>query len=432
MAKKTEWETREKLQKLSRVIGTDDKSAEAFNEQESKRVYATAKPTFKTSEVVVLMIITIVVSLGLGAFFTTKLLSSSVQTSDDELQKFVESYQYIIDNYNGEVDKEELLDAALEAMLDKLDDNSVFLDGAEAKNFDINLEGQYEGVGIEVYNNDDGNITINRVFDNSPAYKAGLKVGDIITAYNTKDVKGVKTDEFVDMVSASKKKNFELTYLRGGMEYTVKLKVGEVELQSVSSKIYNQNKQKIGYLRVSIFASNTYKQFKEEFNELQKNDINSLIIDLRDNSGGYLSAAEDILSLFLDSSHPIFQIQKQGETTKYYSKGNKTLDVKIVVLVNGNSASASEVMASALQEQYKASLVGEKTYGKGTVQELQDLTDGNKYKLTTKNWLTSKGKWVDKKGIKPDIEVSLPENYQDNPTEKNDSQLQAAIKSLVG
>ena len=141
--------------------------------------------------------------------------------------------------------------------------------------------------------------------------------------------------------------------------------------------------------------------------------------------------AENIISLFLDSSHPIYQIQKQGVTTKYYSKGKKDQKLKIAILVNGSSASASEILTSALMEQDGAIVIGEKTYGKGTVQELQDLTNGDKYKLTTKNWLTSKGNWIDQKGIEPNIKIELSDKYVKNPTEENDNQLQTALKELT-
>ena len=152
---------------------------------------------------------------------------------------------------------------------------------------------------------------------------------------------------------------------------------------------------------------------------------------MRENSGGHLTTAEDIISLFLDSTHPIYQIESKGKTRKYYSKGKKDKDMKIVLLVNGGSASASEVLTSALKEQLGSIVVGEKTYGKGTVQELQTLPSGGKYKLTTKKWLTSKGKVIDNKGIDPDVEVSLDDSYYKDPNDDNDNQLQKAILEVT-
>lgn len=440
MSKKIEKETIDKLRKLKYVINNTDKDVPTnitqANNSENKETKTKDKnesqpKTFKTIEVVGIMIITVVVGLTLGGLFTYKIFNNKGELVEPELQDFINNYHYIIDNYNGDIDKEELFDAALEGMLNKLDKNSVFLDSNEAKNFNIYLDGGYEGIGIEIFNNDQGNITINGVFKNSPAAKAGLKAGDVIIKANNQDVKGMDISEFTKLFSKDKNKTIKLTYIRDGKEQTAKLTISNIDLQSVKSKIFKNGSKKIGYIKVSIFANNTYKQFKKELDSLEKENIDGLIIDLRNNSGGYLSTAEKMISLFLDSSHPIYQIQKQGETTKYYSKGKKDSNLKIAVLVNGSSASASEILASALKEQLNATIIGEKTYGKGTVQELQNLTNGDKYKLTTKNWLTSKGTWVDQKGIEPTIKIPLSDNYKTNPTEENDNQLQTAISQLL-
>ena len=444
MSKKTEKETINKINKLVLVMnGQENKKTNSLemnntdtnDEQREKKSFKNTKKTkpktFKTSDVVGLIIITVIVGLTLGGLFTYKIFGNKGNLVENELQNFINNYQYIINNYNGEVDEKELLDAALEGILSKLDKNSVFLDSEAAKNFNIYLDGGYEGIGIEIFNNEEGNITINKVFLNSPASKAGLKAGDIIVAADGKSVKGMDISEFVKMFAEQKNKKVKLTYIREGKEYKTSVSSSNINLQSVSAKTFIQNSKKIGYIQVSIFASNTYEQFKEELDKLNKEGIDSLIIDLRDNSGGYLSVAENIISLFLSSSHPIYQIQKQDETTKYYSKGKKDMNLKTAILVNGSSASASEILTSALMEQLGAIVIGEKTYGKGTVQELQDLTNGDKYKLTTKNWLTSKGKWIDQKGIEPTINVSLSEQFINNPSEENDNQLQTALQELV-
>ncbi len=440
MTKKTELETMEKLKKLSLYMGSSDDVKDKPQAKEPKvnkddkpkpqKQPKKTKPTFKTSEVVILMLITILISLIFGSFFGAKLFNSRGEKVESELQNFINDYQYIIDNYNGKIDKKKLLEAALQGMLGELDDNSIFLDKNNAKNFNINLQGSYVGVGIEIFNNDEGEIEINRVLDNSPAAKQGLKTGDVIVKYNNEDIAKMNIDKFVSKVEKSKSKTINLTYRRSGELHMVKLNIGEINLKSVSAKTFNKDNKKIGYLYISIFASNTGKQFKEQLTKLQKTNIDALIIDLRFNSGGYLAAAENILSQFLDSSHPIYQIQKGEKITKHYSRGSKTMNMDIAILVNGNSASASEVVASALSEQLDALIIGEKTFGKGTVQELQDLTDGDKFKITTKNWLTSKGKWLDKKGLEPDIEVKLSDEYMNNPDDNHDNQLQTALTKL--
>jgi len=219
MSKKTEKETINKINKLVLVMnGQENKKTNSLemnntdtnDEQKEKKTFKNTKKTkpktFKTSEVVGLIIITVIVGLTLGGLFTYKIFGNKGNLVENELQNFINNYQYIINNYNGEVDEKELLDAALEGILSKLDKNSVFLDSEAAKNFNIYLDGGYEGIGIEIFNNEEGNITINKVFLNSPASKAGLKAGDIIVAADGKSVKGMDISEFTKLFSKEKNK----------------------------------------------------------------------------------------------------------------------------------------------------------------------------------------------------------------------------------
>ena len=385
-------------------------------------------PTFKTKEVIFLLLLTVIISLTMGGVVTYNVALKGEKV-DDELQEFINNYDYIVDNYYGDIDKTKLIDSAIAGMLNTLDKNSTYVGGSDT-NFSIYLEGTYEGTGIQVYNDDNNNVVIYSVFEGTPASEAGLKAGDVIVKLNNKDTTNMTISDFSDLV---KKQNgtFNITYKRDGKEDTVKLKVDTVELKSVSSKVINRDDNQIGYIRTTIFANNTYEQFKKELTELENKNIDGLIIDLRGNSGGHLSAAEQIISLFLDSSHPIYQIKSKTGQNKYYSTGKETKEYNIIILIDANSASASEVVTSALKEQYGASVVGEKSYGKGTVQELQTLPNGEQYKLTTKTWLTSKGKIIDGKGIEPDYKVSLGDKYLEDPTDENDNQLQKAIEVIL-
>ena len=382
-------------------------------------------PTFKTKEVVLLIFLTALIGLAVGGLVTYNVALKGEKV-DDELQEFITNYDYIVDNYYGQVDKSELIDSAIAGMLNTLDKNSAYVGGSDT-NFSIYLEGTYEGTGIQVYNDDDGNIVIYSVFDGTPAKQAGLKAGDIIVKINNKSTTNMSISNFSKLVK-KQQGSFSITYKRDGQEKTVKLKRGKVDLKSVSSKVIEKGNKNIGYIRTTIFANNTYDQFKKALNNLENKKIDGLIIDLRGNSGGHLATAEQIISLFLDSSHPIYQIKSKDSQEKYYSTGRETKKYKITVLIDSNSASASEVVTSALMEQYGAKTVGQKSYGKGTVQELQTLPDGQQYKLTTKSWLTSKGKVIDGKGIEPDYEVDLDEKYLNDPTDDNDNQLQKAIE----
>ena len=425
---KIEKETQKKLDKLSKVMKLKNNENSKKENSKQKKRKQDSNLVFKTSEVVILLVITTILSLFLGSIITNKVLNLKITKVSDNLQEFISNYEYIISNYNGNIDEEELLNSALEAVLNKLDKNSTYIDSEENSNFDKLLEGSYTGYGIQITNDDNDNIVVYSVFKNSPADDAGIKAGDILVKYNNEDIKGLTSSELIKKITDNNKKSIKLTYKRNDEEITVKLKTATIELKSVSSDTYNENNKKIGYIYVSIFANNTATQFSKQLSKLEKKEIDSLMIDLRSNSGGYLQTATTMISEFLDKNHPIYQIQKNNKITKYYSVGAKTKKYKIIVLVNENSASAAEIMASALQEQYGATLIGTKTYGKGTVQELQKLRSGNEYKVTTKNWLTSNGKWIDETGIEPDIEIELNSSYLDEPSTSNDNQLQKAIK----
>ena len=384
-------------------------------------------PTFKTKEVVCLLLVTAIIGLAMGGLVTYNISLKGARV-DDELQEFIENYDYVVDNYYGDVDKTKLIDSAIAGMLNSLDNNSAYVGGSDS-NFSIFLEGNYEGAGIQITINDDNDIVVYSVFDGTSASKAGLKSGDIIVKINDKDTTGMSLEDFSKIVK-EQEDYFTITYKRDGAEHKAKLKTSKVELKSVSSKMMERDNKKIGYIRLTIFASNSDEQFKKALDELEDKGIDGLVIDLRGNSGGHLVTAENIISMFLDSTHPIYQIKSKDGQKKYYSNGKETKKYKIAVLIDSSSASASEVVTSALKEQYGATVVGENSYGKGTVQELQTLPDGEQYKLTTKSWLTSSGKVIDKKGIEPDYAITLNNEYFEDPTDENDNQLQKALEVI--
>ncbi len=399
MMKREIKKTNDKLKELSSVLGNIDvkKSVD--------------KRAFKTSEVVILVILTAIIGILIGSLVTYNLSKTSGERLDSGLEEFIENYEYIVNNYYGDIDEDKLLSGALAGMMSTLDKNSTYM-GDESNNFNVTLEGSYKGIGVEVIEKD-GTLVISKVMDNSPAKDAGLKSGDILLKLNGKSMSGKSSAEFASIINENNK--VKLVYERDGKNYTAVLKPKLINLKSVTSKLIDN---KVGYIDVSIFANNTYEQFKNELSKLQKDNISGLIIDLRGNVGGHLVTAEKILSLFLDSSHPIYKIKDKNNIETFYSEGKMNTKYKIVILVDENSASASEVVASALKEQYGATIIGIKTYGKGTVQELQTLPNGQQYKLTTKEWLTSKGNSIDGVGITPDIIMDESDkniNFDDDP-----------------
>lgn len=399
------------------------------------------KPSlFKTSEVVILIVVTAIICFIMG-FLVGKPVTT-VKNTDDILndpimQEFLENYKYIIDNYYDKVDKSELLNGAISGMVDALgDEHSTFIDPGSSDNFDITLKGDYEGLGIEIGNfqledNSYTNIYILKVFEGSDAEKKGLKVGDELISIDGKDMTGKLSSEASAYIRDSKKNSFQLVVKREEKEQTITIEKKKIDIQSVHSKVFEQKNKKIGYLGIDIFAANTDTQFKKVLKELEKQKIDSLIIDVRGNSGGHLTSVTNMLGEFLDSSHVIYQLEEKGQVSNRMSSGKTTKKYPIVVLMNQSSASASEVMAACLKEEYGATLVGKTTVGKGTVQTLISLSNDQEYKITTKKWLTPKGNWLNGKGLTPDYDVDLGEAYAKDPSDATDKQLQKAIELLT-
>ncbi len=390
------------------------------------------KSFFQTSEVAVLTIVTCMIGIIMGYLVGHNLKSEDQTKYSSDLQEFIKNYQYIVENKIADVSSTDLIKGAIEGMLSTFeDDYSYVIDEDEQENFNIKLMGEYEGVGVEIVTTTDNKVYIYTVFEDSPASKAGLKVGDQIIKVDGEDVQDKDSTYIANYIKESDKKSFEITVKRDEEEITVTVTREKVIINSVASKIIEKDDKKIGYIYLSIFSASSYKQFKEKLEALEKENIDSLIIDVRYNNGGHLTTATSILSLFLDSSNIIYQTDKDGEIEKFYSSGKETKKYPIVVLQNGSSASASEMLSAALKEQYGATIVGENSFGKGTVQELITLSDGTEYKFTTKKWLTPKGNWINETGVAVDYEVELNDDYFENPTDENDNQLTKAIEVLT-
>ena len=302
------------------------------------------------------------------------------------------------------------------------------------ENLSIKLDGQYQGIGVEIVSLEDGNILVYGVFKNSPAAKAGLEPGDIIKTINDMDVKTKDISYVSDYMKNGSENTFKIIIDRNGEEKEITLKREKVVLETVQSKIYEKNDKKIGYIYVSLFANNTYLQFRTKLEELEKENIDSLILDLRGNGGGHLTSLQKMISEFLEPNTLIFKMKQKDSVIDYYSGGGSLKKYPLVILVDENTASASEVMAISLKQQYGATIIGKKTYGKGTVQELNDNsnTDNNySFKITTMQWLAPDNTYINEVGITPDVEVTLNEEFYNNPTDETDNQLQSAINHLI-
>lgn len=382
-----------------------------------------------------LFIITII-SLLVGAFSCFSIITimsggRNYLKLSKELSKFYDSYDILVENYNGNVDKKELVDAAINGMVSSVGDQyTSYVDTEGTNSFNQLVDGKYNGIGCLIQETEDKKIKVMQVYENTSAYKAGIKVGDIIKKVDDKD-SSIGSTELANYIKSSKNKSYSVTVLRDDKEIKFTLSTNEVEIPVVTSKIFDKGDKKIGYISISIFSSVSAKQFKSNLEKIEKEGIDSLIIDVRDNNGGYLSSVTDITSYLLPRGKIIYQVQKSNSKIK--ATKDKTIakrEYPIAVLVNENSASASEILAGAIKESYNGYVVGMKTYGKGTVQQVSELSDGSMIKYTIENWLTPNGNWINEKGIDPTDEVELSDDYYKNPNEENDNQLQKALSLL--
>lgn len=395
----------------------------------TKEIVTIKKEGFSYPEMVIIMIIAILFGFLIGnvVSFTKKETTNSSVPS--ELKEFVDTYNDIVNNYYDKVNKEELIDAGIKGMINYLDDPyATYFDGTSSTNFNQTLEGNYEGVGIEV-TLDNNKVKITKVFADTPAKKAGIKVGDYITKVNGESVEGKSLSDVVSLIKNAKNKEVEITITRDSQEKTMKVTRTTVDMPYTSSKVYEENGKKIGYLKIEMFSNNITKQVKKELESLKKKNIDKLVIDVRDNPGGYLTQVTEILSLFMTKKDVIYQLQTKNNKEKVYGTSSKaTYSYPVVVLINENSASASEILASAFKETYNAEIVGVNSYGKGTVQKTGDLNNGDTIKYTVQKWLTPKGNWINEKGVTPTKEVKLELKENEILTEDNDNQLKAAIE----
>ena len=376
-------------------------------------------------------ILVIFMSLLIGAGLTLATIRLSSKSTidyvkvDSNIQTIIDTYNTIIDNYYLDVSETNIVNGAVKGMLDATGDPySTYMDDQDYDNFNISLNGSYEGLGIEITKDGD-NLVVVGIFADSPASESGLQLGDIIVAIDGQYSSNMSSQDFSQYVRNAKKVTFEILVRRENEEHTYTLKKRSIVIKSVVSSLIEEDGKKIGYIYLSIFANNSYPQFKEALEALEDENIESLIIDLRSNSGGELTVASNIISLFLDKSKIIYQTEnRDGTRTKTYSTGAVTKKYPIVFLTNNGTASASEVMVAALRENLNSKVIGLNTFGKGTVQSLLTISTGDQYKITTKKWLTPQGTWIHGIGIKPDITVTLLEEYE--------NQLEAAKDYLKG
>lgn len=378
----------------------------------------------------VIYVISLVVVLSIGVFVGLKasnypqLLPSWTKTTSSglDLSSVQKTYTLLNEKFDGTVDQQKLVEGASRGMVDAAGDPyTVYFDKKEAESFDSDLSGIFQGIGAELDRRDDKLIVVSPLAD-SPAEKAGLKPKDIIAKVNDEDSSQWSADKAVSKIRGKEGTTVKLTIVRGEEVKNISITRAVITSPSVKSEVRGTT----GIITISRFGEDTTALTRKAAYSFQEQGVKDIILDLRGNGGGYLQSAQDIASLWLKKGVSIVD-ERRGDKVidSHKATGDAPLiGIPTVVLIDGGSASASEIVAGALQDNKVATLVGEKSFGKGSVQSIVDLQNGAKLKVTIAKWYTPNGKNISKHGITPDVKVT----YGADATRDNDPQLNKALE----
>jgi len=374
----------------------------------------------------------LVLCFFINCLFLTNISTSTENNIYKKIDLFGEVLEKISKNYVDEVDQSKSMDAAINGLLQSLDPYSAYMTPESFKGMQTETSGEFGGLGIEV-GMEAGVIKVISPIDNTPASKAGLKAGDYIVKINSVQVQGKSLIEAVDLMRGPVGSSIKITVRRRGVKKALIFNITReiIEVQSVKSELINNN---IGYIRLTSFNENSSEQIKERVNKLNKNkDLKGYILDLRNNPGGLLSQAIKISDFFLENGEIVSTKSRNvSENRKWFAKkGDITSGKTLIVLINYGSASASEIVAGALKDHKRAIILGENSYGKGSVQSIIPLKNKGAIRLTIAKYYLPSGKSISEVGVTPDIEVlEGSENFEFNS--KTDIQLNFALKLLNG
>ena len=414
------------------------------NESNKMRYYSSGG---KKRKVVAGVIALLLVTNGVTAYLSSKIsfkvskdISNGIVINKKPDSKEVNEFSKLFlvkdkleEYYDGNIDENTLVEGAIKGMTASLNDPyTVFMNQKEFQALNTETEGKYVGLGIQVGVVED-KIVIIAPFDNSPAKKAGLLSGDIIEKVNDVDVAGQDLEKAVSMMKGKKGEEVKLTVMREGKgEFEVSVVRDEIELITVSGEMIDD---KVGYVQVSMFDENTADNFKKKLDELSKDGMKSLIIDLRGNPGGLVNECVQFASNFIPKGETVVStIDKYERKKVYQSEGGDYENLPVVILTDGGTASASEIFSGAMRDYNKATLVGEKTFGKGIVQTVlyravDGFGDGTALKVTISSYYTPNGENIHKKGIEPNVKVEYPKELKEQEyTRSADPQFTKALQ----
>ena len=357
-------------------------------------------------------------------------------SANDEIYKKIDVFSEVLDKINNEfvddIDQNEIMDAAINGVLQSLDPYSAYLSPEMLKEMQTETSGQFGGLGIEV-GMEAGVVKVISPIDNSPADRVGVKAGDYIVKINEIQVQGKSLTEAVEIMRGPVGSEIEITVRRKGVKKALIFNIIReiIKIESVKSNVLDNT---IGYIRLTSFNENSSDQIKSKIKELNKNEkVKGYILDLRNNPGGLLSQAVKISDFFLDQGEIVStKGRKSSENKKWFAKDGDLIDGKnLIVLINYGSASASEIVAGALKDHKRAILLGEETYGKGSVQSIIPLQNKGAIRLTVSKYYLPSGESISEVGVTPDIEIAeSSDNFKINT--KTDNQLDFAVKLLAG
>ena len=399
------------------------------------------KRGMKTYKVIMLVLLVafitfILTTIGMYKYFTgtgfgKSLVSSS--NANNEIANELNKYRKIIDKYYlGDVDEEKLKEGAIKGYIEGLGDKySEYISKEDMEDYMADTTGNFVGIGIYMVQDTKSNkIMVLSPIKGGPAEKAGIQPGDYIISVDDVDYAGDQMSVAANKIKGEAGTTVKIKILRDSETKEYELKREKITVNPVEGKVLDNN---IGYLEFSSFDDGTAEEFKNKYEELQKQGITSLIIDLRNNGGGIVKETLEIADYILNKDDVIlYEVDKNDKETVEKSTNDPIINMPIVVLTNGNTASSSEILAGALKDHGKATIVGEKTYGKGVIQQLLTLPDGSGLKITSEEYLTPNKTKINGIGIEPDEQISLPDTVKNflNVEEKDDTQLQKAIETL--
>jgi len=382
--------------------------------------------------VLITAFLTFMITNTVGIVLGEKVVISSSEFQDlKELQKLLTLKEYIKDNYVDRAEDDTLITGAMKGLFEALNDPySVYMTEAEFKSLTEATSGTFGGIGVIVTKNEEGYITVVAPVEDTPGERAGIKTNDKIMKVDNTDVVGMELDKAVELIKGNPGTKVSLTILRENTSQPLSFEIQRelINQKAVKSKMLDK---KIGYLRLSSFDEDASKDFKEALTSLKAQSMKGLILDLRQNPGGYVRECVEIADELLDEGMVVYteDINKKREV---YSSGDGKLEVPLVILIDEGSASASEILAGAVKDRKAGLLIGTKSFGKGLVQSVEGLGDGSGVKLTTQKYYTPNGISINKIGIEPHIEVKALEIKEEQRQEDiKDVQLDRAVEEML-